>query len=70
MHDSERDGVPSAMGGRATGPKRWGGERRFTMAKGALMEGVAAETCSITLKQSLTQAGAGRGLMGGCAREG
>ena len=50
---SERDGVPSAMGGRATGPKRWGGERRFTMAKGALMEGVTAETCSITRKQSL-----------------
>ena len=40
---SERDGVPSAMGG----------ERRFTMAKGALMEGVTAETCSITRKQSL-----------------
>ena len=41
------------MGGRATGPKRWGGERRFTLAKGALMEGVTVDTCSITRKQSL-----------------
>ena len=50
--ESERDGVPGAMGGRTTGPERWGGERRSTMTKGALTEGVTAETCSIT-RQSL-----------------
>ena len=61
------------MGGRATGPKRWGGERRFTLAKGALMEGVTVDTCSITRKQSFRLARgvwAMCGLMGGCAREG
>ena len=31
--ESARDGVPSAMGGRTTGPERWGGERRSTMKK-------------------------------------
>ena len=63
---SPRDGSPSAMGVRA----RWGSERdggasdgaqtmggRVTVhvgEKGALMEGVTADTCSITRKQSLT----------------